>query len=488
MKFKQFYIINLAITLFFFSCKQGDDINNEQSEFITENAVDNHLAFAKILAKASQHEGVRSLIKKEALKKFDKDYDVLVHVIKNEMVEEENTFYDVLKSYDTKDELDNILNSTPLLTIYIPKVPEFDAKSWNVSIEEPLIAIAGKNENDAITYMNAEGKSEQMPADHIPAFAVLVVKNNERVSVGDPNAKGKSISKNGFSYTFNNDAFDPSKDYQVVNNKLNFNQPGINSKIKESYPKSKSCANCYQRDYIYYSIDPSNNINEGSIDLRYSEAIRSIKFNNTSGISNVSSNYTEGDLELHFETFFIGANDALNKLEKVITLNLNDVENVTYKKRCNKFLGITLNCWHVVDKRETKLYTFENPLEITPWKMDEYGDRWLFKVFEFDPSTKYTTKVSHSTTIGANFKTKVEGTIKKVVKIGTGLGVDIKTSKSNSKEISYTKESDQLGQFIVNWTDPVITNEIPVLNSRFYITKKYSTGTVSINFGTSYVF
>ena len=103
MKFKFTYltaIVIFAVTII--SCKK-DAYQKSTSDSIYLNSYEKNayeVQFAKTLAKAIKEEpSLRTFIKTEALKQFDKDYDVLFQMIKDVKVDGKSTVYDVLTKY-----------------------------------------------------------------------------------------------------------------------------------------------------------------------------------------------------------------------------------------------------------------------------------------------------------------------------------------------------------------------------------------------------
>ena len=82
--------------------------------------------FGKALAPLLfEEEGVRSLIREEALKQFNNDYEVLYQMIKDRPVNGSKTFRDLLRERTGGSEslLKEIEKQLPLLTIMVPELP-----------------------------------------------------------------------------------------------------------------------------------------------------------------------------------------------------------------------------------------------------------------------------------------------------------------------------------------------------------------------------
>lgn len=97
-------------------------------------------ALAKVLVESAP---ARELIKKEALKKIDYDYDVLYLMVKDEVLGDNTTLEGLLSKYLDKDFFDLIENQISNLTIFVPELPEdsFSAELWDVKTDIPDVAI-----------------------------------------------------------------------------------------------------------------------------------------------------------------------------------------------------------------------------------------------------------------------------------------------------------------------------------------------------------
>ena len=98
---KKVYILLFLLTLTFASCKKQESEPLVENIITKPNTTVNEINilqkdFAKILAKAVDKEpALRSFIRTQSLKMFDKDYDVLYQLIKNEKVSEGLSFREI---------------------------------------------------------------------------------------------------------------------------------------------------------------------------------------------------------------------------------------------------------------------------------------------------------------------------------------------------------------------------------------------------------
>ncbi len=444
------------MSLILFSC--SDHMPHVEKEALSEISQDQlvhfHDEFAKILAKVVVEPEVREFIKQEALKQFDKDYDVLVHLVKDVPVREGKSFKEVLKEYDTDDQLDRILKNAPLLTIFVPDLSGFSPHTWNTSNDvSPLVAIRNvENKEAPVSMYDAKGMVTTHPLNSEPDFPVLVVKENERLVVSSPsgsdlrvnNSSSTKIVTDDFTLEFISEEFEPEK-VNISTNRGPYHTwfgyqilPNVDVKVTTAYKKAMEnpCSNCYHRDYIYYDIFEPEGANEGVLDGNYEEAVMAIKFNSVTALE-TAADWTEGNLELYIYAFYIGATSSLDKTLKVKSL-LKD-------KLLNQ------------DQTATKEYVFDPPLSFVTWDMKKYGDRWKFWVYENDPSVTVTKTITHTTEKGSNFELKpVIGGEEGVVKINAGFGNSSTTTHTTTTEVSYTTGSDNLGEAILEWTDPVV--------------------------------
>lgn len=118
-------------------------------------------------------------MKEEAIKKFDKNYNVLYYLVKDRKIKEK-TFRELLVETSSEEQISQIENNVHLLNILIPEIALFNIKAENLEIKDNEISVAVKKENGTYLYLN--GKMEMIvPKGEIPDFHVLVVRENNRV-------------------------------------------------------------------------------------------------------------------------------------------------------------------------------------------------------------------------------------------------------------------------------------------------------------------
>lgn len=247
--------------------------------------------FAVILSDAvADNEEMREFIKEEALKRFDKDYDVFYPYVKDHVFSSGESFREILSAREKYEgQLESIEQSVPKLTVLVPNFSWLDeeffcAEKWDTSIDR--LCVGYDDDADAHRlYFDGEYQSA-LPASDIPAFPVLIVKSNERMSVSGSTKSGENV------YAFADPAFDgsvstkgaegnyglwgkivddlmnpdPGKDlYSQVGDRIfekELNQ--INPEIINAYKMfgvGEHGTNAVQRDYIYYGMSKTNTNN-----------------------------------------------------------------------------------------------------------------------------------------------------------------------------------------------------------------------------------
>ncbi|WP_152572110.1 hypothetical protein [Jejuia pallidilutea] len=131
--------------------KQIESLNLSKTDQLK---VDFGRAFAQALKESPE---LRQFIKQEALKQFNKDYDVLYNLVKHKPVSGKpstrqkngsvNSLDGLMQNYfEEKGTLDDIQSQLPLLTVFVPKLPEnsFSAESWdpNDPSQIPVVGVS----------------------------------------------------------------------------------------------------------------------------------------------------------------------------------------------------------------------------------------------------------------------------------------------------------------------------------------------------------
>lgn len=180
------FIMSLLLTVSGFcvlSCGKvdlmSDNLNEREMTYISKDQLKMQFgsAFAKVLAEDKE---VREIVKEEALKQIDYDYDVLYLMIKDRKNKMGNTVEQLLLKYIPEASLSIIVDMIPNLTIFIPELPEntFSAETWDISSVIPKVAVRLFSSNK-VPIWSILGKERILAPNEIPAFPVVVIKENE---------------------------------------------------------------------------------------------------------------------------------------------------------------------------------------------------------------------------------------------------------------------------------------------------------------------
>jgi hypothetical protein len=166
--------------------------------------------FARKLALAvSENQDLRLFLKTEALKMINNDYDVFYPVIKDKSIlgddskssSNPSSFRNTLLPYfENESELNEIEQQLPLLTIFVPELPEnsFSAAMWDTinPASNPVVAIRLSSSNDIPVIDIFHGEDYVIESDLIPSYPVIVIKDNERIQVNNGNSAAKNLIDN----------------------------------------------------------------------------------------------------------------------------------------------------------------------------------------------------------------------------------------------------------------------------------------------------
>jgi hypothetical protein len=185
------------------SCYQNpESAPTEFANVISDPKLD---AVAKSLAASLADQSVRTLIKTEALKKFDGDFDVLYQAIENKSVAGGQTLSALMdKNVNTtnmasRTSISSLAEQMPLLNISVP----VNIEKWDVGSFEPLVVISPSSfikDETKLTVVKAydkEGKVHLLDAKKAPNFPVIVVGLSERAEI----VKGKVSLRKGLHFS-----------------------------------------------------------------------------------------------------------------------------------------------------------------------------------------------------------------------------------------------------------------------------------------------
>jgi hypothetical protein len=458
---KPFFAVLLCLSII--SCKRESQ-PGEQHPPSAENAYtssdDLKTTFAGALAKAMKSEKVRSILKEEAIRQFDNDYDVLFQLVKDKEITPGVTLSGYLSQLSGVD-FERFSEEAPLLTILIPELHNFSANTWNTANEVPVVAIVKNNRQERLdtmlTAFDSNGKTLLLPSNREPGQSVVVVKENERITNRQAVAEGRLVNDNFVfqnkttSFYFIDESFKGKQTTQVTNaSRISLKSTVFDSKLVEAALKKVPS----QRDYIYYNIQ--NQTDQGTLDDTYMEYIYAIYMNGDESVSSIyddaTTDWSDGALEFQIDVIFFNSTSSLDKITKVISAPRNSLMQASD--------GSVL------------AYVLPTPVPLVTWDVQKMGDTWKYVINEVDPGTVTTSTYTSSTKFGANFS--ASGDIK-MIKLGLGLTGE-KTSTSTT-QVQVTTGSDFCGEAVNYFTNAIAENR----NLWFlYLNNVINTGTVGL--------
>lgn len=477
--------INLFVLSLFlilnFSCNDDEISLNENGNEVSlsdDLVIEN---FSKSLALVlAENVECRELLKKEALKKINHDFDVLYMLVKDEKLSDGISLEDLLKKQMDEVQLNYLVDNFPTLTIFVPTLlnNSFSCESWIT--EEQIPDIAVRNYGGQKTYCyDSKGEEYYLENDEIPTYPIVVLKINERISIKKNNGIGLRSGTSDIEFEFID---------QIFNNTItSFDTP--KTRVSETDPKIQKAIDSYnifnnnqegwQRDYVYYNLTKEQN--KGKFDLRYKEAI--VGFNllgDVDGLLNKIADQSDdpklisryGWFEMRKKypnqnpTPLTAWTDGEFEFEVVCQVVSKNLASSTYKTAFrispeNLFEIRTTKRRH---KRKTQdkitdikvLYKFiEVPL--FEWDLENYGASYVISISEFDLSETYTSQSTSNVEFATNFG--FDTTLGETVKYGLKFGASAKESHQVTNTIVKTLKSDDLGSVIINFGDEIIMSE-----------------------------
>ncbi|MBD1386852.1 hypothetical protein IDJ75_16325 [Mucilaginibacter rigui] len=491
--------IFISSVLIFDSCKKdykGEAKVNVSSTLSLEQ--ESQKTFSKILSKAIQSsEPLRKFLKTESLKQFDNDYDILYQLVRNEKVSDNKTFHEIMASYaNSEKQLDSLESKLPLLTIFVPTLPNFNPQQWNITNEIPLVANSLVGVNN-VELFDGSGKEEVIKPGEIPGFPVVVVKQNERVVLNKGNDISKrnttnsikSSSNNNLAFSFSDEAFNGLKNVNSKDGDIKMNRIATTGEIDPVNIAAYNSGDSWQRDYVYYGLTATNT--KGEFKNNYSEFITSMKFltpdalgmiADQDGDPKANQNYghggtingqpipptmwTEGNFEFRITVLINSKNGLGNDITKVLSVKPTDLFDLQYDKVVdNKPFNLLVYHLKTITPKE-----YHPNVELVPWDLQNYGTAWKFIVYEYDNSQEITQSYENTTTFAANF----EITNAVTQKVGLKFGSSATTSEKRTFNVKTTLTSDFLGEATLSFDQPIITS----VSGTNYTTREITTGNV----------
>jgi hypothetical protein len=477
-------LLTIVLLILFVSCENSEILPEKEnySAKLTENAeTQQKIILAKaVMGALNESQSFRELLKKESIKMFDKDYDVLYQIIKNEKIEGDFTVRDIILKYmPNEDVLNKIEKDNPTLTFFIPELPEnsFSAKSWDAKSQIPKIAIRISGSN-LVSFINQDGSEYTMESKFIPGFPVIVIKDNERVisnkHTGFNTTSSRVLAANDdYNYKFISDCFDNTKnDSSDLQKRISFYNMDLKYKLAYDFYET---ADGWQRDYIYYDISPNNQ--RGQFNYNYQEHMMSFaligdpyviynkladqtndpKYENIKNTATASS-WTAGFFEFKVKTVVNSKNGLGSELVQYFAAypeQLFVTEYVKVKKWFNTYYELS----SLRLRGEIALN-----LPLFGWDLYNYGASIKIDLEEVDLTETTTVSESLTTKFANNFEINAV-----VEKVGIKFGASLETTANISVQRSFTQGNDPLGYVIVNFADDFVTQVYDIGDGRGYI-------------------
>lgn len=531
---KLFLIFGIAGILLS-SCSNDDSFSEEANNLLQNNEVkgvvnvnnkEKYLVnFAGVLSKATyEREDVREFLKKESLKQFDKNYDILYLSIKNEMIGD-SSFRDILISYSSEEILEEIETNVPLLNILIPEIIFFDVKPENLNIEDNEIPVVVSKDSETSLFLN--GKKElSLKKGEIPDFHVFVVNENSRVVVPE-NEKQSVKSAKVKSFAFKSPNYDGrlKNQEQSTTKSIAVFAGLVGAKAIAAFgyfnkDDGSIYQKAFQRDYIYYGITPKKQ--SGSLNRSVSEYISYVKINpnayfiiadqKESDISTAADPYikkpiatqrkrTLSEDELLDRMWTKGAYDfrfeiitSTDQNPQIIYLPLKPNEiwnfNIKHTQKHATHFRHSKNTYRIDPDNFTSKTVYLGASEISfgKWNLSEESLYRYVNIVEEDEG------ITTTRTITEDFAHVRSNTFKGDVKLDLGLGeskisggasavvTNTNTIKETNSVVVIRKEkSDSLGRVKIFYYDPIVEAKLHY-SHRFVV---HSYNTASVTFGIS---
>ena len=459
--------------------------------------------FAVILSKAvHENYDLRLFLRDEALKEFDKDYDVFYPYVKDKLVDGSLSFREILSQFDEKGVLPKIESNCTLLNILIPDwswIGAFSVKDWDIQDNDVSIVVYSDNKNYTI-YSNGQ-KDGVITLGEIPGFPVLIVKDNDRL---------KSVStKSGLSYSFIDEAFNgnntkseargrdheyydrtfPTEDYSnfVLQSEVNTNSVSAIS----AYYIFNNNPYAAHRDYIYYGM--TNEITNGKLNNRITEYITKFRFATldtsfffeTGDFESSSKTLTrtsydqndylmekmllDGNLEIYFDIYVGNKDNSVQKVRKFVSVPFKDAFQLS--KVHVDFMHKTWfqsRKWVYTVDRSCFLPKWINvDLRLPKWDISTQSTIMNIFVSEYDNSETKEVETIIKTSYSDNFVLESEvaasapiGNVNLTGKVKVGYNQTSGNETSDIVKNIINLGSDDLGSACLYYSDPIIESVV----------------------------
>ncbi len=255
------------------------------------------------------------------------------------------------------------------------------------------------------------------------------------------------------------------------------------------YEQQNPGLNGWQRDYIYYGIEPSNP--DGPFVYDFQEHLRAFSmsgnamnaynkisdqsgdpfFNNNHRIN--TSHWSGGFYEFKVRTIINSKNGVGNELINGFTVSPENLFHLVYETYTTGW-WFWKRTWYRLKSIHNKTIMVDVP--IINWDLDEYASSIKIEIEEVDLST--TTVITDTRTVKFATNFEISPTFGEKVKVGLKFGASLETTETHTVQRTFTQGNDFLGETIINFADKVVLEELnfPFLGSRLWRTREYITG------------
>lgn len=534
---KNFIILFTALSLFA-SCTKESPVSEkwdrEEMTITDQNAYLDE--FSRILSMAVEDNyDLRVFLKEEALRQFDKNYDIFYPFVKDKEITHEITFREALLRYTTPERLNKIEAACPLLNILIPDwswIGGFSAELWDVT--DDFATVSPYNENREDHVLIHKGDSIMTLKDsQFPNFPILLVNNSKRIRIVEGTTKSSAPSYEYVNKCFDNSSAPMTKrswhyttvDYPIEGTSDFVPFDEISPILIQSYNEFKldTPDGACQRDYVYFGMD-KHNTNCGEYHNYIRERFYRFKVN-TNAIYNVISDQTE-DPSLHEKITITGKkNDLSNdelferiwndgsfvfQFDVFIGNGESNVLNESYtypvygkdlfdlsKVHC-KYLHQTTFArgWYIYtfepEDLVPKWVVFKDPIFLPEWNIADQSNTICIYASEFDTSKAKEWEDTQTFKYSQNFSWKLDGEIsgkdKVNYKLGFGLNGGNVNEKSETVRVKYTttETSENIGHVHIPYVGKILKNPstkvIDGQTENGYDVQSISMGAMSLTF------
>ena len=519
MKRRKYYcVLILIVGIIAVSCRKETEfsmIAEQEKELMEFNSSEE---FALILSKALyDNESLRDFLQKEALKQFDKDYDVFYPLVRERVVAGESTFRELLSRYDDKGLLPSIERSLPLLTILVPDwswVESFSVKNWDTADPDISVIYTDSKKRKAICF---DGQIIYvLEDDQVPGFPAVIVKQNERVRVSARTKSGEMLEYEFIDDEFNASIYPETRvEHQYYDRYFDTEDYSNFISYSEMQSRSSVSATAYStfidnpyashRDNIYYGM--TNSIQQGKLNPRITEYIAKIRFGSLDSqfffdgddfygcpdsytryveIDDavlINKFYYEGNLELYFHILIGNTSGTVSEIKKYKSVSFDDVfqlakVHVDFRHRT----WVSDRKWvYTVDKKCFVPKWYDANIQLPQWDISSQSTIMNINVSEYDDEQEITTTKSIVNSFTTNFSSESGlsiGNPEASGSIKVGYGVSSKNETTQTVTVKTKNQSDDLGTARLYYTDPIILSPTTLNGVGGYRVKEINTGFV----------